>query len=87
MRRFSNGGVVDLQVAGDGAHDHFARVQPHTYLGENPLPSAHVLAVLLDRFLHPQRRIARAHRVILVGDRRSEQRHDPVAHHLVHRPS
>src|SRR5262249_16510151 len=30
------------------------------------------------------RRIARAHRMILVRDRRAEQRHDAVAHHLVH---
>ena len=35
--------------------------------------------------LHPQRRVARTHGVILVGERRAEERHDPVAHHLVHR--
>ncbi len=37
------------------------------------------------RLLHSQRRIAGAHGVILMGKRRAEQRHDPVAHHLVHR--
>ncbi len=36
-----------------------------------------------DRLLHPERRVAGAHRVVLVGERRAEERHDPVAHHLV----
>ncbi len=41
------------------------------------------LRVLRDRLLHPQRRVARPHGVVLVGERRAEQRHDPIAHHLV----
>ena len=32
----------------------------------------------------PQRRVAGPHRVVLVGERRAEERHDPVAHDLVH---
>ena len=42
-----------------------------------------LVRVLLHRLLHPERGVARAHRVVLVGERRAEQRHDPVAHHLV----
>jgi hypothetical protein len=42
------------------------------------------LRVLRHGLLHPQRRVARPHRVILVGERRPEERHDPIAHHLVH---
>ena len=49
-----------------------------------PCSPPHALGVPLHRLLHPQRRIARAHRVILVGERRAEERHDPVAHDLVH---
>ena len=45
--------------------------------------SAHVLGVPLHRLLHPQRGVARPHRVILVGERRAEERHDAVAHYLV----
>ena len=41
------------------------------------------LGVALDPFLHAQRRVAGPHRVILVGERRAEQRHDAVAHHLI----
>ena len=48
-------------------------------------PSARrtLLGVLLDRVLHPERRVAGAHGVVLVGERRAEERHDPVAHDLV----
>ena len=42
------------------------------------------LRVLRDRLLHPQRRVARSHGVVLMRQRRAEERHDPVAHHLVH---
>jgi hypothetical protein len=35
--------------------------------------------------LHAQRRIARAHGVILVREGRAEERHDAVTHHLVDR--
>jgi hypothetical protein len=41
--------------------------------------------VPLDRLLHPKRGIAGPHGVILMGDGRSKERHDPVAHHLVDR--
>jgi hypothetical protein len=47
--------------------------------------AADVLRVTAHRLLHPQRRIACAHRVVLVGDGCTEERHDAVAHHLVHR--
>ena len=53
-------------------------------LDEHALGPSHGLGVLLDRVLHPERRVAGPHRVILMGDRRPEQCHDPVAHHLVH---
>ena len=48
-----------------------------------PCDAEHALGVPLHRLLHPQRRVARAHGVVLVGERRAEQRHDPVAHDLV----
>ncbi len=47
--------------------------------------AARVVRVALHRLLHPERRVAGPHRVILVGQRCAEERHDPVAHHLVHR--
>ena len=50
---------------------------------EHALGPPHLLGVLLDRVLHPERRVARPHGVVLVGERRAEERHDPVAHDLV----
>jgi hypothetical protein len=44
------------------------------------------LSVPPRSILHPQRRVTGPHRVVLVRHRRPEQRHDPVPHHLVHRP-
>jgi hypothetical protein len=34
-------------------------------------------------FVHAQRRVAGPQRVVIMGKRRAEQRHDAVAHHLV----
>jgi hypothetical protein len=45
---------------------------------------AQLLRVAADGLLHPQRCITSAHRVILMGERRPEQRHDAVAHYLIH---
>src|SRR5262245_16134898 len=43
----------------------------------------HLFGVSFDRFLHAEGGIAGAHRVVLVRQRRTEQRHDAVAHDLV----
>jgi hypothetical protein len=47
--------------------------------------SKDALGVSLDGLLYAKGGIARPDRVVLVGKRRAEQRHDPVAHDLVHR--
>ena len=41
------------------------------------------LGIAFHRLLHPERRVAGAHRVIFVSQRRTEQRHDAVAHDLI----
>jgi hypothetical protein len=52
----------------------------------HPVRAARVVRVALQGLPHPECRIAGPHGVIFVGERRAEQRHDAVAHHLVHRP-
>src|SRR5262249_59089040 len=69
-------GVVHAQVATDGAHHHLAGVEADT--------DARVCRVALHGLLHAEGGVAGAYRVVLVGHRRAEERHDPVAHHLVH---
>ena len=44
----------------------------------------HLLRVAVDARLHVERGVAGADGVVLVGERRAEERHDPVAHDLVH---
>ena len=48
-----------------------------------PVLAAQLGGVLGDVVEHPQRRVAGAPRVVLVGDRRPEDGHDPVAGELV----
>jgi hypothetical protein len=83
MSRLSDRGVVHPQVAADRSHDHFTRVQADPDLDGHALGAPHFFRVLLDRLLHPERGIARPYGVIFMGERRAEQRHDAVAHHLV----
>jgi hypothetical protein len=76
--------VVHAEVAPDGADDDLAGVQPDPDVHREPMRAADLLGVAPDRALHVEGRVARAHGVILVGQRRAEEGHDPVAHHLVH---
>jgi len=46
----------------------------------------HLVRVSSHHFLHPERSKTGPHGVVLVGDRCSEERHDPVAHHLIDCP-
>jgi hypothetical protein len=83
--RLADRGVVHAQIAADGAHHDFARVEPDPDLHVHAVRSARLLRVARHRFLHAQSGVAGAHRVVLVGERCTEEGHDAVAHHLVHR--
>ena len=85
MGRLADRRVVHVQIAADGAHDDLARVEPDPDLHVHAVRVARLLRVAHHQLLHPERRIARPDGVVLVGERRAEQRHDPVAHDLVHR--
>src|SRR6185295_6332797 len=64
--------------------DDFAGVQADSDLDRNPFGPSDSVSVARHGFLHPQRGVAGTHRVVLVSERCTEQRHDPVAHHLIH---
>src|SRR5262245_32188296 len=83
MHGLSNRCVVHLQVTPDGADNHLSGVQTHSYLYGNSLGPSYSLSVAFHRLLHPERRIASTYRMVLVRQGCSEQRHDPIAHHLV----
>ncbi|HTO10940.1 MAG TPA: hypothetical protein VMQ51_05165 [Candidatus Binatia bacterium] len=72
-----------MEVAADGTHDDLARVQADADLDVDPIRPADAIGVAADRFLHAERREARAGTVVLVREGGVEERHDPVTHHLV----
>jgi hypothetical protein len=85
MGRLADGRVVHVQIAADGAHDNLARVEPDPDLDVDAVGATSLLRVMLDQLLHTQRGVARPYGVVLVRERRAEQRHDPIAHDLVDR--
>ena len=76
---------VHAEVLADRADDHLARVQAHADREAEPLRAAQLRRVGGELALEIKRRVAGAPGVVLVGDRRAEQRHDPVARELVDR--
>ena len=75
--------VVHAEVVADGADDHEARVESHAHAELDPAGARQLLAIAGKRRLHGEGRIRGALRVVLVRDRRPEERHEPVAEELV----
>jgi hypothetical protein len=84
VRGLSDGRVIHVEVAADGADDDLSGIQADPDLHLDAMGAANLLAVAADRSLHVERRVAGAHRMVLMGERRPEERHDAVAHHLIH---
>jgi hypothetical protein len=84
--RLADGRIVHVEIRADRADDYLARIQPYADLDRDTVRSEDAIGVSLDGLLHTQRSVAGANRVVLMRHRCSEQRHDPVAHHLVYRP-
>ncbi len=76
-------GVVHVQVGADRTHDDLARIEAHANADPDAVLGPYALRISRDRLLHPQRRVARADRVVLVSEGRAEERHDAVAHDLI----
>ena len=76
--------VVHVQVVADRPHHDFARVESHADLHRGM--RARALGVAAQLIAHPERGVAGAYGMILVGNRGAEQRHDAVAQDLVDDP-
>ncbi len=85
MRRLAHRGVVHAEVRADGPDDHLAGVEPDPDLHVDPVGSADLLGVPAQGGLHVEGGVTGPDGVILVGHRRAEEGHDPVAHDLVDR--
>jgi hypothetical protein len=77
--------VVHAQVVADRADHHLARVDAHARREADAVLALHLGRVAGDLVTQRERRVAGALGVVLVRDRRPEQRHDAVARVLVDR--
>ena len=83
VRRLPDRGIVHAEIASDRAHEHLARIEPDPDLDVDAMAMTRLVRIAIHRFLHAQCGVASAHRMIFVRQRRAEQRHDAVPHHLV----
>jgi len=81
----ANGGVVHVQIAADGADHDLARVESYANLDRNAVGATRLFGPPANGCLHIQGGVARSDRMVLVPERCAEERHDSVAHDLVHR--
>ena len=84
MGCLTNGGVIEVQVTPERPDDDVPRVQPYSDPHNGCMGPTDILGVALHAVLHPERRVACPNRVILVGKWCPEERHDAVAHDLIH---
>ena len=85
IRGVPDGRILHVQVVSDCPDDDFAGIQADAQFDFYAVGTAHLTAVGANRGLHRQCGITRAHGMVLVRQRRTEYRHDAVAHHMVHR--
>ena len=74
-----------MEVGADRPDNDLAGIQADADANSDALHPPHLVGVLLHGLLHPECGVASADGVVLMGQRCAEERHDPVAHHLVHR--
>jgi hypothetical protein len=77
--------VVRVQIVANGPHHHLAGVEPHPKVHGQAMRAPHLIAVAAHPGLHGQRRIARPDGMVFMGNGGAEERHDPIAHDLIHR--
>jgi hypothetical protein len=80
----ADGSVVHVQIAADGADHDLARVEPDTNLNRDAVGTTGLFGPPANGGLHVESRVARPDGMILMRERCAEERHDPVAHDLVH---
>src|SRR5215510_8688217 len=83
MRTLTDRSVVHLEVAPDGTHHHFTRVHANSNLYRNSLSLLNACGILFHRFLHSERSVTGAHRVVLMRQRRAKERHYSITHDLI----
>ena len=81
--RVADRGVVHSQVVADRPDDDEPGVEAHAHAEVDPARPLELVAVPGEDALHPERRVCRAPRVVLVGHGCAEEGHEPVPEELV----
>src|SRR5712692_6397158 len=84
VRRMTNRRVLGVPTRVDHAKNYFAGVDPDTEFDARTALLFELLAATAKRTAHGDRRVQRALRMVLVSDRRAEQRENPIASGLHH---
>ena len=85
VRARADRGVVHGEAAADRADDDLPGIEADADARRDAPARVQLAPVALERLLHAQGGVTGADGVVLERHRRAEQRHDAVAHHLVHR--
>ena len=83
--RVADSRVVHPEVVSDAADDDEPAVEALAHLEGQRALARQLVSVVLERALDAERGAHRSLRVVLVGERRAEERHDAVPEELVHR--
>ena len=81
----SDRGVVHPEVAADAADDDEPAIEALAHLERQGALALQFTAIVLEGALDAERGAHRPLRMVLVSDRRAEERHDAVAEELIHR--
>jgi hypothetical protein len=73
-----------MEIAADSTDHDVSSIQPDADLHGHAMAALHLGGVLLHRGLHGQGGIAGPHRMVLMRQGRTKQRHDAITHDLVH---
>jgi hypothetical protein len=84
VRGLAHDGVVHMQIVADGTDDDLPRVESNSDRHRHPIRPLNFVCISRDGLLHSERRITSAHGMILVGNRRAEEGHNPIAHNPIH---
>ena len=86
VRGVADGRVVHPEVLADRPHEHEPGVDAHAHAELHPVGLSHLLLERREPILDGERGADGAMGVVLVGDRRAEQRHHTIAEELVDGP-
>ena len=79
-------GIIHPEIIADGTHDDWPVVDPHAHPEPHPIVLFYLVPIPSHSLLYGQRCLASPLSVVLMGNRRTEERHNPVTRELIDGP-